>query len=489
MRNLSTRPPQAPRVAIDIQHIRANADLHSQNCVDRAYEGLSKYPYHIQEFSNEIKKGEQLAQKLHTRANLVEAEIRSAKSPNNKAEDGNESEAGPASDQTAIAELLEAAREIKEQLQKIEESSKPFAAQIQDFAEALPNLTSDQTPIGHTPRILGHHPGTSRPVTEKHPSSHADIGRELDLLDFSAAGAISGWGWYFLKNEAALLEHALVQYALSVAIRHGFQPISPPSIVYSHITAACGFQPRDQGDEQQIYTLHQSKDDFASGKPQLSLTGTAEIPFAALYSNTNIPASDLPLRVVGSSRCYRAEAGSRGINTKGLYRVHEFTKVEMFGWTAPSPDAGPATELFEQIVNIQAQIHSALGLQFRVLEQPSSDLGASATRKQDIEAYFPSRSTQNGGWGEVSSASICTDYQTRRLATRIKTGRGKMQFPHTVNGTALAVPRVIAALLETHWDAQDRCVHIPEVLWPWMHGIKIIDGKRAAKDRLAGMAS
>ena len=181
---------------------------------------------------------------------------------------------------------------------------------------------------------------------------------------------------------------------------------------------------------------------------------------------------NLPLRVVGSSRCYRAEAGSRGVDTKGLYRVHEFTKVEMFGWTLPD---GSEVKLFDTMLSIQKQILESLGLHCRILEQPTADLGASATRKQDIEAFFPSRRDRDEGWGEVTSTSICTDYQTRRLATRVRgLEQDKMAYPYTVNGTALAVPRVLAAILENHWDEKELCVRIPKVLWPYMHGIEVI---------------
>jgi seryl-tRNA synthetase len=190
------------------------------------------------------------------------------------------------------------------------------------------------------------------------------------------------------------------------------------------------------------------------------------------------------MKRVGVSRCYRAEAGARGVDTKGLYRVHEFTKVEMFAWTRPSGAA--STEVFEEMLSIQTEILESLGIHCRILEMPSMDLGASATRKRDIEAFFPSRRPKDNGWGEVTSASICTDYQSRRLATRLdlRSQGGKIGFPYTVNGTALAVPRVLAAILENNWDEDNMEVKIPEVLWPWMDGVKVI----RTKDRLDATA-
>jgi seryl-tRNA synthetase len=314
--------------------------------------------------------------------------------------------------------------------------------------------------------------------------SHVEIGERLQLLDFAAARTASGTGWYFLVNEAALLEQALVQYALSVAMKRGWKVVAPPSMVYSHIVSACGFLPRDQNEEQQIYAVSQSAKD--EGKPEYSLAGTAEIPLAAMKANQTLGADQLPLKLIGASRCYRAEAGARGVQSKGLYRVHEFTKVEMFAWTArdesqsdhPSLSASSSETVLHEVVEIQTAILESLNLRCRVLEMPSHDLGGSAARKQDIEAFFPSRRGIDQGWGEVTSASICTDYQSRRLATRLEGAKGEAKsWPFTVNGTAMAVPRVIAAILENGWDEERGVVHIPDVLRPWMGGLEVIEGK------------
>lgn len=352
-------------------------------------------------------------------------------------------------------------------------------------------------------------------------------------------------GLVFLKNEAVMLEQALIQYSLEVAMKRGWTLVTPPSIVYTHIAAACGFQPRDQHGEQQIYVLQQAEKDRR--KPELCLAGTAEIPLAGMKANTTMNQDELPLKLVGVSRCYRAEAGARGVDTKGLYRVHEFTKVEMFAWTSPVPEdssslsstisSASSEAIFNEMVEIQSEILTSLDLSCRILEMPSTDLGASATRKRDIEAYFPSRHRRRhrrfhqpgidqdqshgnvdadgnshsndgdeSGWGEVTSASICSDYQTRRLATRVRLasspssssssssltpanhhghGHGQLTYPHTVNGTALAVPRVLAALLENGWDPNERAVRIPHVLRPWMRGLDMIT-RRKKEERGGG---
>jgi seryl-tRNA synthetase len=376
-------------------------------------------------------------------------------------------------------QLLEEAKALKEKISGIQEKEAVVMSEIDSLAAAIPNLTSEQTPRGNEPKLLRYindHPEPDSASSDRVWRSHVHIGSELQLLDFAAAASTTGWGWYYLLNEAALLEQALVQYALSTARKAGWGVVAPPSMVYSHIASACGFQPRDQNGEQQVYNIQQNARDVGV-KPELSLAGTAEIPLAGMKANTVLVEEELPLKRVGVSRCYRAEAGARGVDTKGLYRVHEFTKVELFAWTMPSDTA--SSTIFDEMLSLQATIFSSLGLHCRVVEMPSTDLGASATRKIDIEAFFPSRRAKDEGWGEVTSVSMCSDYQSRRLATRVdvRTLGGKIAFPYTVNGTALAVPRVLAAILENGWD-ESRCeVRIPECLWPWMDGVKVIKTK------------
>lgn len=350
------------------------------------------------------------------------------------------------------------------------------------LALALPNLTSSHTPSNGEPKVLNyinHDPANPPQLSSR--ADHSVIGQELGIIDFSSASTTTGWGFYYLLDEAVLLEQALIQYATSIALRYGWRLVTPPSLVYSHIADSCGFQPRDANDEQQIWQISQAERD--ANKPKRSLAATAEIPLAALYADKAIPRDKLPLKLIGTSRCYRAEAGARGVDTKGLYRVHEFTKVEMFAWTNANTGENlteeemteHSTEVFDEMVNIQTEILSSLDLPCRVLEMPSDDLGASAFRKIDIEALFPSRMSRDQGWGELTSVSICTDYQSRRLNTRIRDSDGaRTAFPHTINGTAIAIPRVMACLLENGWDAQDRSVTIPLALRPYMGGMNRI---------------
>jgi len=477
------RPSIAPKPSIDIKHIRQNPGLYAQNCIDRNYDGHAKHSWRILELHNKWLQCQRDARGLRERSNDVRRKIAMGGSRSGDA-DGEIIATGER------GALFEEGKALKAQLTAIEEKEVEIQAEIEALALELPNLSSTHTPTGSLPEVIGFindHPEPKAASSDRVWRSHVHIGSELGLLDFVGAATASGWGWYYLTNEAALLEQALVQYALSTALKHGWKVVSPPSIVYSHIATACGFQPRDSDGVHQIYALEQAEKDKA--KPPLVLTGTAEIPLAAMKAGQVIEASELPLKLVGVSRCYRAEAGARGVDTKGLYRVHEFTKVELFAWTLPeSPDEEHFTTaeknsqpdaLFQEMISIQTEILQSLGLHCRILEMPSTDLGASANRKQDIEAFFPSRRDRDDGWGEVTSASICTDYQSRRLATRIRFSSrgGKLDFPYTLNGTALAVPRVLAAILENNWNEQKMSITVPEVLRPWMGGMEVISRK------------
>jgi seryl-tRNA synthetase len=451
-----TRPSVAPKLKVDIKHIRQNAALYEHNCLERNYKAHASYPARIINKHEEWYDCQLEGKGMRGRNNALKLQL-----------------ADPTIRDEERTQLIDEARRLKEKISIIESKESALMSEIESLAAALCNLTSAETPRDNKPKTTSY---INEPPHERVWRSHVHIGSELNLLNFAKAATTSGWGWYFLLNEAVTLEHALVQYAFSVVEKRGWGKISPPSMSYSHIAAGCGFQPRDQNGESQIYNIQQNPGDVGR-KPGLSLAGTAEIPLAGMEANQTLEEADLPIKRVGASRCFRAEAGARGVDTKGLYRVHEFTKVEMFAWSLPSISA--SNEIFEEMLSIQIEILQSLGLYCRILEMPSTDLGASAFRKRDIEVLFPTRRPKDDGWGEVTSTSICTDYQTRRLATRVnmKSLGGKIAFPYTVNGTAMAVPRVLAAILEYGWDEQRKEVKIPEALWPWMNGVRVIARK------------
>ena len=472
------RPPSAPKPIIDIKHIRQNPELYERNCLERNYQRQAGHPARIVELHARWQDLQREGRGLRQRSNLLRRHLANpaTSSDDQDMEDIRE---------MSIESVKEEARRLKGELAGIEKGEAEAVTEMEALALEIPNLTSDETPRGKEPELLSY-------INEPPPAevanaadddmwrSHVHIASELGIVDFAAAATASGWGWYYLVGEGAELEQALVQYALACVTRHGWTQVSPPTMVYSHIGAACGFQPRDQNGEQQVYAIAQPARDAARGVPEMCLAATSEISLAAMKAGAAIDARDLPMRRVAASRCFRAEAGARGADTKGLYRVHEFTKVEMFAWTAP--DAAAADEVFDEVLDIQTEILSSLGLPSRILAMPPGDLGASATRKVDMEAWFPSRrhhDARGGGWGEVSSASQCADYQARRLLTRTRApGSGAVGFPWTLNGTALAVPRVMAALLENGWDEARGTVRLPEVLRPWMDGREVIGGHR-----------
>lgn len=478
LKRLYTRPSFAPKPILDLKHIRQNPGLYEQNCIDRNYTEQSKNGWQILELHEGLVEKQKQVMQARQRSNAIGKEVEK------------QAAAGSGKKET----LLEEARKLKELLSVFESTEKEIHEEMEKLALELPNLSCSHTPVGaepHLVEVINEDLDISRSMLSR---SHVDIGKELDIIDFEASATTSGWGWYFLKNEGALLEQALIQYALYVAMKRGWKVMTPPSLVYSHIANACGFMPRDQNGETQVYGIAQSEHDQNSDKPGLVLAGTAEIPFAGSQASKTLKAEGLPLKVIGPSRSYRAEAGARGVDTKGLYRVHEFTKVEMFAWTLPSTDAEgdrfggdedqlPQTEdVFTEMLDIQKEILTSLNLHAKVLEMPSSDLGASATRKIDMEAFFPSRQSIGDGYGEVTSASICTDYQSRRLNTRLKMpgNASKLGWPHTVNGTAMAIPRILACILENHWKEDQGAVQVPECLREFMPGNVEYIGRRPA---------
>ncbi|PYH82819.1 beta-1,4-glucosidase/seryl tRNA synthase [Aspergillus uvarum CBS 121591] len=493
-RSQLVRPPTAPKPTPDVKHIRKNPELYAQNCRDRNYPAHTQHPSTIQQLYDEI--GEIDVNLRNPRSQIKKLEKAIAELAAAQAKNPDDATCT----EPSISQLRAEATRLRSDSQAQLTRQQTCDEEMQRLALSLPNLSSADTPVGDAPTLISYlnfDPASPLPDWASQPDptrSHVHIGTTLGLLDFTSSATTTGWGWYFLTNEGALLEQALIQYALTVARRHGWKPVSPPSIVYSHIADACGFQPRDQHNEQQIFTLEQADKDGA--KPQRALAGTAEIPLAAMHAGRTFDSADLPLKLVGPSRCYRAEAGSRGVDTKGLYRVHEFTKVEMFAWADSLASSTSSDDLFAELLTIQTEILQSLGLPARVLEMPTFDLGASASRKRDIEVLFPSRlrsvpdtaaanavddaaAQLESAWGEVTSASICTDYQSRRLATRVRDGKaqktkGPTRFAHTVNGTAMAVPRVLAAILEHGWDPAREVVVVPAVLRGWMGGIEVI---------------
>ncbi|KAM6498507.1 hypothetical protein JOM56_006455 [Amanita muscaria] len=349
----------------------------------------------------------------------------------------------------AKEEALIEAKSLKEEISQLEEELNKLDARLLSLALAIPNDTHPATPVGPESAAvtLSVHGPETIPADRKR--DHVEICKRFDLLDLESAATVTGSSWYYLMNEAALLETALVNYALSLAIEHGFTPVITPDVVRADIASRCGFQPRDHSDvpASQMYHLER----HFTTSPELVLSGTSEIPLAGMFANKIHDAVSLPRKLVGLGHAFRAEAGARGADTRGLYRVHQFTKVELFAVTTEET----SEETMEAMAELQKRILLGLKLPFRQAAC-YKELGATAYRKYDMEVWMPGR----GSWGEVSSLSNCTDFQSRRLHIRYRPNQpheyrdpatsssATLPFAHTLNGTAAAIPRLIVALLE-----------------------------------------
>jgi seryl-tRNA synthetase len=347
--------------------------------------------------------------------------------------------------------LIARGKELREQIAAAEADRKQVEDELRAEQARIPNLTHPDAPRGgeDASRVVRTW-GEPRTFDFK-PLDHVELAAKHDLIDFEAGARVAGSGFYFLKNEAALLELALVQYASRKAVDKGFTLHVTPDLARDEVLIGTGYSPR--GPETQIYSV---------AGTDLNLVATAEITLGGALKDQIVDVAKLPLRVAGVSHCFRTEAGAAGRATRGIYRVHQFTKVELFAFTAPSLAASEA--MHAEIVALEEEIFQGLGIPYRVLDIASGDLGGPAYRKFDLEAWMPGR----GEYGEVTSASNCTDYQSRRLGIRCKSpDRKGTEYVHTLNGTAVAVTRALIAILENYQHA-DGTITIPDVLAPWV---------------------
>jgi len=344
--------------------------------------------------------------------------------------------------------------------QKLAESVKSAQAELSEAEAAakealwkLPNLVIDGVPEGGEENFVTIKTVGDKPVFDFEPRDHLDIAEQLGIIDMERGAKISGSRFYFLVGLGALLENALMQRAMTMAVSHGFTPLIPPTLVRPEVMQGTGFL-GEHADE--IYYLPAD---------ELYLTGTSEVALAGYHMDEIIDLAGGPKRYAALSTCYRREAGSHGRDVRGIIRVHQFQKLEMFSYvTAESAEAE-----HEKLLGFQEQMLSDLGLHYRVIDVAAGDLGSSAARKYDIEAWVPSQQA----YRELTSTSNCTTYQARRLGVRHRPeAGGATETVATLNGT-LATTRWVVALLETHQQA-DGSVVIPEVLRPYMAGAEVI---------------
>jgi seryl-tRNA synthetase len=344
-------------------------------------------------------------------------------------------------------------RRLREEVGALEDRLAKITAEAEDILRQMPNLTHPAAPVGGEDAAVELRRGkTPLPTFAFSPRDHVALGEALALFDFEAGARVAGHGFYFLLNDAVLLELALQRYALDLLMREGFTAMTTPDLARDTILEGTGFMPR--GNETQIYSIKDS---------DLSLVATAEITLGGAFHERIFEADELPLKLCGISHCFRTEAGAHGKATRGLYRVHQFTKVEMFAFTKPEESEA----LHDLLLDLECRLFDGLEIPYRVIDTASGDLGGPAYRKFDLEAWMPGRGPA-GEWGEVTSTSNCTDFQARRLAVRYKQpGEKGTHFVHTLNGTAIAISRAIIAVLENHQQA-DGSVRVPKPLVPWM---------------------
>ncbi|KAJ3086656.1 seryl-tRNA synthetase [Quaeritorhiza haematococci] len=489
--------------------------------------------YKVKDLYGRVVAAEFELDKLRKRRNEVAAEVKEINKARVKVKEEAKAKAkGGVELKERLLALLEEGKYLKGLVQTREKQLAELHEELFNEAKHIPNDTAPDVPIGNdeaAAKVLGIYRGfekiaiTPEPTTDTlppppepsspasqvtNPQNHVDLAQSLDMVDFDRSGKVVGSGFYYLKNAGALLEMALARYAMDVCVRRGFVPILAPDIIRREVLDACGFAPRSDDPQTYFIQPHQTGKQNADGSQdsstaaggadplQLCLSATAEFTIASMHANeilggpsqnTNTPSSSLPssspvisqrqqlpYKYVAMSHCFRAE-GLAGALNRGLYRVHQFTKVEMFAFS----NRHDSDALLEEFLEIQKEIFGGLGLTFRVLNMPTGDLGAPAYKKYDIEAWMPGRKQ----WGEISSASNCTDFQSRRLNIRYWTHHNNptspsksqtqtepaIQFVHTINGTAAAIPRLILAILET-FQTLEGDVIIPERLRPYFLG-------------------
>jgi seryl-tRNA synthetase len=415
---------------LDLKFIRDNAEAVQENCKNRGVEADVG-----------------LVVELADRRSSLIGELNDLKQEQNRMAKS----IGQERDPEARERLIAGSREMKGQIPVKEAELHEVEGRLREEQLKIPNMTHPDSPIGRDDsenveiRRSGQIPEFSFV-----PKDHVELGEALGIIDFEAGAKTTGSKFYFLRGDAVLLELGLIRYALDLLAGYGYEPTITPDLARDEALVGTGFIPR--GPETQIYSV---EDD------DLSLIATAEIPLAGQWTDEILDEDRLPLRYAGLSHCFRTEAGSHGRASRGLYRVHQFTKVEMFAFTTPEDSEAVHNEMVE----IEERIFQGLGLPYRVVDICTGDLGGAAYRKFDLEAWMPGRDD----FGEVTSTSNTTDYQARRLRIRYRRAEpgGRPQLLHTLNGTALAMSRALIALLEVY-QQENGSVNLPEALVPYV---------------------
>ena len=416
---------------LDIQYIREHAEEVKQNCVDR---GIRVDIDKLLELDATRRDG------LHT----IE-ELRAARKQGSKSK--------PTPEQIAEMKI------VGEKIKLLEEKQSDIEDKYHKILLQIPNNTHPDSPIGGEDDFTVLEK-TDAPIFNFEPKDHEEILIQKGYLDFERGAKVVGSKFFYTKNNLVRLNRALISYGIDVASKHGYELIETPDLAKNDILESAGFNPR--GEETQIYGV---------ANTDLSLIGTAEITVLGYHSDEIIDLSKGPKKYAAISHCYRTEAGAYGRTRKGLYRVHQFSKLELFIFCKPED----SNKLHEELLVIEKEIVNGLGLSYQVIDIATGDLGGPAYRKFDIEAWMTMKNDEKnqGGFGEITSTSNCTDYQARSANIRYRTDEGKTDYVHTLNGTAIVSSRMPIAIVEQFQDV-DGNVHIPEVLQTYMGDIKTL---------------
>lgn len=415
---------------LDIQFIRDNADLVQEKSRQKGYDvDIQKLLRLDGERREVLQAVESLRQKRNQQADA-------------------QRQNGGKPDQAAIDE----GKRLKIELAEREDYLKAADAAYLNLLKQVPNITFDDVPVGdETASVEVAQFGEQTTGAE----DHLDYATKRGWLDFDRGAKVAGTKFYFIKGDLALLENALTQYALSFVLEKGFTYMLAPHMVNSRTATGAGFAPR---------TSEQSDEYFIEGE-DLSLIATAEMPLTGFHADEIINEDQLPLLYAGLTPCYRKEAGTYGKHTRGLFRVHQFNKLEMYAYALPEK----SVEMHEKIRAIEEELWQSLAIPYHVINIASGDLGAPAAKKYDIEYW----SKVDGTYRELTSCSNCTDFQARNLNIRVRRKDGKVEVLHTLNGTAVALARSLVAIIE-HYQTEDGKLRVPDVLRPYLANREVL---------------
>src|SRR3989339_961276 len=411
---------------LDIKFIRENTDAIKQNCRNR-----------------NVKVDVDFLLELDERRRNFQQQIDALRAERNHVSKGKPSE-------DEIGHM----REVGEKIKQFEEQLEKTQIEYNELLLRVPNLTHPDSPIGGEENFKIIEERGKKSTFNFTPKDHEEIMTDLDLIDFERGAKVTGSKFYFVKNDMVRLNQAMLNYGMDILAKHGYNLVETPDLAKHEILLGAGFNPR--GSEKQIYNI----DDEG-----LSLVGTAEITMLGYHADEVLDLSSGPKKYAAMSHCFRTEAGAYGRTSKGLYRVHQFTKLEMFIFCKPEESEA----LHQELLSIEKEICDGLEIPYRVIDIPTGDLGGPAYRKYDLEAWMTMKAEDEakGGYGEITSTSNCTDYQARRLNIKYKNDEGKNEFVHTLNGTAVVLSRFPIAVLENNQQA-DGSIKVPKVLQGFM---------------------